>query len=252
MASTVEYEGIGSQMGLDMCVSGSQLLRPQILMSIRITDSEPIAVRVNVDANQKTWHLPKKLLTTHSTFFAAALDGGFAEQDSKMVNLPEVLSKEFQIWIKWLYLGKLHLGELHPKGDEEPRIRKYKELVRLWNLGDMLECPMFQDVTLTELLYQMSEDDTVDCGMPPELPAFIWDACAPGSKLRKLAIDQCIIDIRMGRLERGSEKAYIQFAEDNEDFASAYVAASIRNGPREREHLWEDRQDYFSSPQSNK
>ena len=213
-------------------------------MSIRIADSQPIAIRVSVEANQKTWHLPKKLLTTKSTFFAAALDGGFAEQDSKTVTLPEVLSEDFEVWIQWLYLG-----ELYPK--RKDRMNLHKALVRLWNLGDMLGCPMFQDEALAELVGRMSDNLSNIHNMPPELLAFIWDACAPGSKLRKFAIDHCILDVRMGRSNSESREAYIQFVEDNEDFERAYAAASITNGHRELQDLYEDCGEYFSSQQSN-
>ena len=249
MASTVipdQYQGIRSRNGLDMYVSGSHIMRLRILMSIRIADSEPIAVRVSVEANQKTWHLPKKLLTTKSTFFATALYGGFAGQDSKTVTLPEVRSEDFEKLVRWLYLGELHFER-----NKELELHEYKELVHLWNLGDMLGCPMFQDALMRLLLFRLSEDDTLIYGMSPEVLAFIWDACVPCSKLRKFAIDQCIVDVRMGRFTSESMQAYIQFAEDNEDFARAYAAASIRNGKLKREYLWDDRTDYFSSPQSN-
>ncbi len=201
-------------------------------MNVRIADSEPIAIRVSVDAKLKTWHLPKKLLTTNSTFFAAALDGGFAEQDSKTVTLPEVGAEDFELWVQWLYLGELKYEE-----DDEPRLCDYKELVRLWSIGDMLGCPMFQNETVTCIVTAMSGHGTQSHGIQPELVAFIWDTCAPGSKLRKFAIDQCILDARMGRFKGASEEAHIQFAEDNEDFAKAYTAASIRNDVSERRTL---------------
>ena len=129
MAYTIrsgQYEGIRSQEGLDMYVSGSQILRLRTLISIRIADSEAIVICVGVEANQKTWHLPKKLLMTNSTFFAAALDGGFAEQDSKTVTLPEVVSEDFEKWVHWLYLGGLHTW-----WDDKLSLPEPKGLVRL-------------------------------------------------------------------------------------------------------------------------
>ena len=252
MANTIrsgQYEGIRSQEGLDMCVSGSQPLRLRTLTSIRIADSEPIAIRVGVEASQKTWHVPKRLLTTNSTFFAAALDGGFAEQNSKTVTLPEVLSEDFEKWVHWLYLGGLHTW-----WDDKLSLPEPKGLVRLWNLGDMLGCPMFRDAALAILVRHMSVHDknyhgpvrsmsdysTKKPGIYPELLAFIWDACAPRSKLRQFAVDQCVIDVRMGRFGAMTRGDIIQFAEENEDFAKAHAAASITNGHRERQDLLND------------
>ena len=96
----------------------------------------------------------------------------------------------------------------------------------------MLGCPIFPDNVLTVLVVDMNIDDQ---GMRPEFLAFIWETCAHGSKLRKFVVDQFNNDVRMGRFEGDpeSEEAYTQFAEDNEDFAREYTAASIRYGGRE-------------------
>ena len=83
----------------------------EFLIRIRIANSEPIEIRVGVGAHLKRLHLPKQLLMKSSTFFAAAVDGGFAEHYSKTVTLPEVATADFEVWIQWLYLG-----ELRPKG----------------------------------------------------------------------------------------------------------------------------------------
>ena len=221
------YSGIHSEEGLDMCVSNCQESRSRDLINIRIANSEPIEIRVGIEANLKIWHLPKKLLTNNSTFFAAALDGGFAEQHSKTVTLPEVATDDFKAWIRWLYLG-----ELLPKAFGPPDLESEKELVRLWSLGDMLGCPMFQDASLAALVLDMNMDAH---GMRPEFLSFIWETCAHGSKLREFVVDQFTNDVRMGRFEGDpeSQEAYTQFAEDNEDFAREYIAASIRNGGRE-------------------
>ena len=173
------------------------------------------------------------------------------------MTLPEVVSEDFEVWIQWLYLGKVH-----PKAHDEPDLHSYKDLVRLWSLGDLLGCPMFQDEALTILVRHMSVYDknyhgpitfmsdfsTKKPGIPPELLAFIWDTCAPGSKLRKFAVDQCVIDVRMGRFGAMTKEDIIQFAEGNEDFARAYAAASIMNGHRERQDLLKDCGEYSSIP----
>ena len=216
------YKGIWSEEGLDTYVSGSQVLRFRILISIRIANSEPIEIRVGAGVNMKTWHVPKKLLTKNSTFFAAALDGGFAEQHSKTVVLPEAVVDDFEVWIQWLYLG-----ELSPFGRIVPNY--HKDVARLWSLGDMLGCPMFQDEWLAVLAKAMNDGDYVK---GPEFLAFIWETCGHGSKLRKLVVDQLTYEVRMGYFKGSpeSEEAYTKFAEDNEDFAREYAAASIRNG----------------------
>ena len=93
------YNGIRSHDGLDMYISDSQISKVRVLTSIKIANSKPIEIRVSVEANVKIRHVPKKLFTNSSTLFAAALDDGFAGQESKTVTLPEVATDVFEVWI---------------------------------------------------------------------------------------------------------------------------------------------------------
>ena len=200
----------------------------EFLIRIRIANSESIEIRVGVGAHLKKWHLPKQLLMNNSTFFAAAVDGGFAEQHSKTVTLPEVATNDFEVWVQWLYLGEVRPKEIGRRDLGYDKGPYHKELARLWLLGDMLGCTMFQGVLLAVLGVEMNYKNQ---GMRPEFLAFIWETCAHGSKLYKFVINQLNNDVRMGRFKGDLEsiEAYTHFAEDNEDFAREYTAASIRN-----------------------
>ena len=88
-------------------------------------------------------------------------------------------------------------------------------------------------------------------GMPPYLLAFTRNAYAPNSQLCKFALDQCVIDARTGGLDPPIKEAIIRFAEEHEDFAKAYVAASITNGHRKRRNLLKDPGDYSLIAKSN-
>ena len=150
--------------------------------------------------------MPKKVLTTNSTFFTALLDGAFAEKDTKTVTLPEVLSESFDVWVNWLYSGYSGVDYFNTYHEED---------VRLWNLGDTLGCPKFQALALSFLARYMAELGGIGLGMSRHLLAFIWDACAPHSKLRKFALDQCVIDARMGGFDASNKEAIIRFAEEH-------------------------------------
>ena len=54
----------------------------------------------------------------------------------------------------------------------------------------------------------------------------------------------------MGGFDTKNQEAIIRFAEEHEDFAKAYVAASITNGHRERRDLLQDLGDYSSIAKS--
>ena len=222
------YAGIKSQEVLNMYVSDAQTMEVGVLIGIRIADSEPIEIRVGVGDHPKRWHIPKQLLMNSSTFFAAAVDGGFAEQYSKTVTLPEVATNDFEVWVQWLYVGEVRPKEIGRRNLDHDKGPYHKELARLWLLGDMLGCTKFQSVLLTVLGVEMNYKNH---GMRPEFLAFIWDTCAHGSKLREFVVNQLNNDFRMGRFEGDLEsiEAYTHFAEDNEDFAREYTAASMRN-----------------------
>ena len=72
---------------------------------------------VGTEDVSKTWHLPKELLVKASPFFAAALNGSFAEATSRVVNLPEDDTDAFALFVRWLYVGEIR-GKLFRSEDE--------------------------------------------------------------------------------------------------------------------------------------
>ena len=68
-------------------------------------ESETVTDIVGPENDAKIWHLPKRLLTNNSTFFAAALDGAFAEATTKQVTLAEDDPRVFESFVQWLYYG---------------------------------------------------------------------------------------------------------------------------------------------------
>ncbi|CAL8579030.1 hypothetical protein XPA_004793 [Xanthoria parietina] len=54
-----------------------------------LQDTPSVTVRVGTGEGQQSWTIQKKLLTFHSTFFAAALNGEFNEAITSTVELDE-------------------------------------------------------------------------------------------------------------------------------------------------------------------
>lgn len=62
-----------------------------------------INISVGLDGQQRTWMLPKGLLSHHSEFFRAALEHDFKEGIERKVTLPEDDPRDFEIFVYWLH-----------------------------------------------------------------------------------------------------------------------------------------------------
>ena len=185
----------------------------------------------------KVWHLPEKLLKSKSTFFTAALEGGFAEGNSKNITLPEDNPDIFKCFVEWLYVS----------GDEFDRLHS-DSVVCLWTLGDRLGCPLMQDGAICNLAshyrYDYIEEDTLK---------LIYEASAPGSKLRRFAVDQCLFHVRKsGPAQRQDGSSYMRFMKDNEDFAHQLAEATILRGSEKPNNPSRDKSPYLCAPSTAK
>ena len=170
-----------------------------------------------------TWYLPKALLTHHSPFFAAALNGSFAEAKLNSVTMPDDDLNVFRLWVQWLYVGNVKYQIL--------RVEDVNNLlVKAWILGDKLGCHIFQNNVMLELLkchFPILENDLIE---PSTLRA-AYQGSAPGSMLRKWAIDFFFFETRkkeswkVSTLERNA--LWYREAKDIEDFPQDYMEASM-------------------------
>ncbi len=171
---------------------------------------------------KKVWHLPEKLLKSKSTFFTAALEGGFAEALSKKVTLSEEDPDIFRYFVEWLYVGYGNQG-VH----FEPNL-----IVCLWIMGDRLGCPLMQDDAMRNLVHY-----DYDSHIEKATLKQIYEGSAPGSKIRQFAVDRCLFDIRQRCPVHQEYKCpYLDFVKDNEDFAQQLAVATILLGNKEPDH----------------
>lgn len=186
---------------------------------------------VGTAAVTKTWHLPKELLTNSSPFFAAALNGSFAEAKSKIVSLPEDSINAFEMFIQWLYVGEIAAKDCfadHDHGDHYPPYICSKATVQTfieaWILGDKLRCPVFKDLAMLGLIRTLESEliyiHTVRTA---------YERSAPGSKLRKIVLDQVRYDAWAGGLGDDTDE-WMVFARECVDFGEDLVRATFQQG----------------------
>lgn len=158
----------------------------------------------------KIWSLPKNLLVHISPFFAAALNGSFAEASSKTITLPEDDPAAFEMFVQWMYVGKTGRNST-----EDIAIH-----VESWILGDKLGCPVFQDRAMLKLLHLHSANL-----IQPKTLQLAYEGSAAGSKLRKWALQHFIYNVQYENFVENLEN-WAAVAKAIADFGSDYVAAS--------------------------
>ena len=217
--------------------------------------SEPIAVVVGTGSHAKRWYLPKELLGNASPFFAAALNGSFAEAAFRLVDLPEDNADAFALFIRWLYVGeisvqrfrfedqdsetKLSAAESSTRNVTDAFANDTEVYLRACILGDKLGCPIFQDLAMLKLIERhMAEVMSVGT------MRVVFEQSAPGSKLRRFAIDQFRVDIQ-GGCYCGDGATFGSVAKDIQDIGLDFLEACMETGHGEVMNPTADLQRYL-------
>ena len=103
--------------------------------------------------------------------------------------------------------------------------------VKAWILGDKLGCPDFQNLVM-EILLQSHSPSTVAGIVEPSTLRVAYEGSAPGSKLRKWALDFFFFKTRdnkqEGSLALQQNTDWVSQAKSIEDFCQDYMEAHVR------------------------
>ena len=193
---------------------------------------------VGPTGNTKTWHLPKELLVNASPFFAAALNGSFAEATSKVINLPEDNTDAFALFIRWLFVGEISgaLFSYKDKLNGDELLRTYDPAIdRLLDdtitvvylqaciLGDKLGCSVFQDLAMLELIENHRHTFLV-----AETIRVIYEQSGLNSKLRRFAIDTFRYDLQAGDIPKDTA-TFVSTSTITEEFGRDFLNVCIED-----------------------
>ncbi len=200
---------------------------------------------VGTSPNTKTWQLHKELLIDSSPFFAAALDGSFAEATSKVIRLPEDNPDIFALFIQWLNVGDFALGSCtadHTKDYDHYYHDDYHYCrasilidIRAWILGDKLGCSIFKDLAMLRLI---RASDTWSTDATNVRTAY--EGSAHGSKLRKFLLDEFRHEAKADYLSDDADE-WVLLARDCVDFGDDLVKAICNNerrAPKEQKAIY--------------
>ena len=175
----------------------------------------------------------REIVKSKSTFFTAALEGGFAEGISKSVTLPDEDPDLFDNFVEWLYIGLDESAEWDGGG-----------LVLTWILGDRLGCLLMQDDVMCKLI-----KDNEKFHIEADTLQKVYELSTPESKIRRFVIDQCLFDIRhVCPKLTVVECAYLQFLDRNEDFAKQLGEATIHLANEKPKDPSHDPTPYLCAP----
>ena len=180
---------------------------------LKLKGSISVDVKIGTD-DKDCWTLPKDLLTSYSTFFAAALAGDWSEARSNLVLLPDEDPGIFQVFVRWLYLGKL--GENLTCISDKTAM----EAAELWILGDKLGCPNLCKLVMLKLV-SVYRDELY---MRPAFIDLVFDNAPATSKLCLFATIQFIMDSMDTDLDsKGNLKAQTDTPAKDESFGAELV-----------------------------
>ncbi|KAF2449204.1 hypothetical protein P171DRAFT_480311 [Karstenula rhodostoma CBS 690.94] len=77
--------------------------KPPLRSLPRISSASPIFATVFVGSSKARFVVHEELLAHYSEFFRAALQGGFAEAETKTITLDDVAPHTFELFVHWLY-----------------------------------------------------------------------------------------------------------------------------------------------------
>jgi hypothetical protein len=161
--------------------------------------SHMITVRVGKELDHKDFIAPESFLTSRSEFFRRAMNGKWAESESRVVKLPEDKPDVFAIYVNLIYTGHLptmlkskeELAGLDHKTLRSFTCPEYDSLLCLYVLAEKLQDIAAKGTALAAV-FEVSQltDATGRTSIPhPTAVLFTYENTLKGSPARSLVTD---------------------------------------------------------------
>ncbi|KAL8897100.1 MAG: hypothetical protein Q9207_007384 [Kuettlingeria erythrocarpa] len=139
-------------------------------------------VTIFVGPDKKAFPIHKTLLSSKSTFFRGAFEGGFKEAADRTLTLAEDDPNCFGRYVLWIYnqiLDPIRHGQ-----DAKSMLHEY---CKLFVLADKLGSERLENVCL-DIIHTYAASDAISHFDVATID-FVWDNTPDGSSLRKLLVD---------------------------------------------------------------
>lgn len=142
-----------------------------------------------------TFVVSKALLCNSSDYFKKALDGNFKEAKTRTLRLPGCQRQTFEFFLFYLANKTLPDSLNLLGGTDEICI----SLGKLWNFGDFLIIPAFQNLAMRRILETLKQSSAV------RFVRFAYENTADVSPLRRVAIDEMVADFAFRNMDDDEE-----------------------------------------------
>jgi hypothetical protein len=141
----------------------------------------------------KTDILHESIIRAKSPFFEAALCKKWKEAEERVVRIPEQYLEGFDIYMRWVYSGKVIISELDisKEGNADEYVREStlaSHLSRAYVLGDVLQDMDFKDAVVDGLLEMSVSMEWV----PFEEAKYLYENTPKDSLMRRMLSDYMV------------------------------------------------------------
>ncbi|GIZ49937.1 hypothetical protein CKM354_001295300 [Cercospora kikuchii] len=147
-------------------------------------------VEVGAGDESQRWTIHEKLLCKDSAFFRAATKEEWTPREDGIIAMPDDDPHAFEIYVQWLYGGKLlvQARDMDPKKSRELRL-----LVESFILGEKLQDRVFQHATIDSLIACVNDyDQEGTVYFPAGHADRVYEATPENSPLRSLIVDMFV------------------------------------------------------------
>ncbi|KAF2758265.1 hypothetical protein EJ05DRAFT_382875 [Pseudovirgaria hyperparasitica] len=161
-------------------------------------------LRVGAEAVRFVIH--RNILTHHSTFFRAALNGAFAEGLSQTVTLPTESLDTFELFLHWAYTCTLD-----PKAYFKDAKPAYYVLLHLYGLADRLAVEGLRNLVLDTISSLADQTNSV---LTPSDTFILYDTIPSSAPIRRLVLDLFAFKKTDKLLDEHPDEWHPQFTRD--------------------------------------
>ena len=130
--------------------------------------------------NKQTFYVHRDLISFYSGYFKAALNGGFAEAKTGVIELKSEEPPVFEGFINWLYTQKARKDKI-TKGNS----REYLlSIAKLWIFADRREIPLL----MNEMVDCLQQSVVAAWVFPESTITEIYNNTTEGSGLRRMVV----------------------------------------------------------------
>lgn len=174
---------------------------------------EIATIEVGTGANKKTFYVYRDFLSFYSGYFRAALNGGFSETGSGVIQLESEEPAVFEGFVRWLYTSRAREDTITAQSAPE----YFTSIVKLWLFADRREIPLL----MNEMINSLHRSVVAVRVLPTNTLEEIYANTTGESALRRFVVD--------AYASLGSGQLAESILEDNKEYAKIFLVDWIKS-----------------------